>query len=93
MSENIKIHVDNNINSNMSCSECIFFVPLTDNDQGNGECRLNPPSVFPAMQHSGISGTLPKIQLMSFYPIVKDGQWCGQFLHRRETEIHTSIQD
>lgn len=61
------------------CSNCRFWVKLLKSRMGEiiGECRINPPSVYPG----------PDFQdhRMTLWPRTESHDWCGRHLTGKET--------
>lgn len=47
------------------CGSCAYFCKLA------GQCRRNPPAVFPMMAAPG------QLQFVGTFPPVKESDWCG----------------
>jgi len=64
-----------------TCKSCRFYFP-TDKNGNQGECRIEPPKLFPLPAGSSIAGGRPMIELRSLFPPVKSGAWCGRYEER-----------
>lgn len=68
-----------------SCGGCRYFVsqdnPTTGIGKGvptiMGECRFNPPQVFPIMGQTKLGQ--PAMSLQSFHPAVNEAHFCGRW--------------
>lgn len=54
-----------------SCSDCKHW-QIDHNNLSQGQCRHNPPAVYPINTHHG-AGT------MTVFPTTKNIDWCGKF--------------
>lgn len=63
------------MNTSHNCSNCKFWSPLAG---GQGQCRLNPPSVAMLPVPQKLSNQTA-LQPVSFWPITTSAQWCGQY--------------
>lgn len=57
-----------------ACSACKYFFKVNDTA---GECRINPPNVFPVTQVDKDQRTF--VLGKSFFPNVLSETWCGKF--------------
>lgn len=71
-----------------SCESCRFYQKSSTSIQGNGECRLNPPTIFlmptpaPAIAGAGKMG----LTNLSAFPSVQPTMWCGKYENREQWE-------
>jgi hypothetical protein len=63
------------------CGKCRWFVGNKDRHNTDGQCRLNPPVVFPNPVRKQITNevVMSQIQLL---PLVTADFYCGQFEER-----------
>ena len=72
--------------SERRCGNCRHFFPEA---QGNGHCRLNPPTLTVFLV--GIKEGVPQLHMDSRFPVTRQDVWCGQWVLK--LEIASTLPD
>ena len=59
----------------MNCADCRFYKPPESEHAETGECRANPPAMFPTDGTPDMDG---------YWPRVRPVEWCGRYSKGRK---------
>jgi hypothetical protein len=86
VAENIQFpKPSNDLPDGPCCGTCRFFCENKLKHGEDGECKFNPPIVFPNPVRKQITNEMVMGQIR-FFPWMKAAEWCGQWKSKQSLE-------